>query len=184
MARFTDASEFYLQIVDEILCSDPKEFLDREQYYRNFIAHRDPRLSDEERARLLKFINKARATHPHLNDRSSSLQFTIQVMGSTFLLRRGKRYSVGQRSNVFAPPKNFERALYFVVPARTREAVLGCLYEDFATNIVPKFGLKTARWWYRWQALLAFVHYGRRQVLYAAGFRWLVSIAEWIEKRG
>ena len=44
-----------------------------------------------------------------------------------------------------------ERLLYFLLPRSDREVIAGDLEEDFRTNILPKFGPRFARWWYRWQ---------------------------------
>jgi hypothetical protein len=68
-----------------------------------------------------------------------------------------------------AVPKWGEILLYFVLPKKSRDALPGCLVEEFNAVIVPKMGLRFARLWY-W-----------RQVLRAVPWVWLVAIYEFLK---
>lgn len=50
-------------------------------------------------------------------------------------------------------PIGAEKILYFLLPAHLRHVVPGCLEEEFLTVILPKFGERYAKWWYRKQVL-------------------------------
>lgn len=52
------------------------------------------------------------------------------------------------------PPLVAEYILYIALPCRAREPLLGDLNEDFATNVVPKFGPLCAYGWYWYKAVL------------------------------
>ena len=53
-----------------------------------------------------------------------------------------------------SPPLVAELFLYLILPRREREPLLGDLKEDFATDVLPKFGPLCARGWYWYKAIL------------------------------
>lgn len=50
-----------------------------------------------------------------------------------------------------SPPGISERVLYFLMPSKDGASTAGDLEEEFCHLIVPKFGLRYGRWWYRKQ---------------------------------
>jgi hypothetical protein len=52
---------------------------------------------------------------------------------------------------MIAPPRISAWLLEYTLAAPERDAVSGDLCEAFNVEIVPKRGLVSARWWYRWQ---------------------------------
>ncbi len=49
------------------------------------------------------------------------------------------------------PPRLAAWLLEATLAASDRDAVAGDLWEEFNTHVVPRRGVVTARWWYRWQ---------------------------------
>lgn len=52
---------------------------------------------------------------------------------------------------MIAPPRVLAWLLESTLPRSERDAIVGDLYEEFVTYVVPDRGLWRARWWYRWQ---------------------------------
>lgn len=52
---------------------------------------------------------------------------------------------------MIAPPRVAQWLLAASLAPPDREAVVGDLFEEFSTFVVPTRGVVTARWWYRWQ---------------------------------
>lgn len=53
------------------------------------------------------------------------------------------------------PPENMEFILHILLSRKNRKHIIGDLEEAFHDIILPKYGAKRARQWYRWQALRA-----------------------------
>jgi hypothetical protein len=49
------------------------------------------------------------------------------------------------------PPRLAAWLLEAILAASDCDAVAGDLWEEFNTHVVPRRGVVTARWWYRWQ---------------------------------
>ena len=56
--------------------------------------------------------------------------------------------------NVKSVPQGGEKLLYWLLPKEHREYIPGDLAEEFFTVVLPKFGLRYARWWY-WRQVVA-----------------------------
>lgn len=52
-----------------------------------------------------------------------------------------------------SPPRNIQFLLYLFLSKKNRDHIAGDLEEEFHGVIVPKLGIRRARFWYRWQAL-------------------------------
>lgn len=50
-------------------------------------------------------------------------------------------------------PKNMELMLHFLLSRKNRTHIIGDLEEEFHDIMLPKYGARWARWWYRWQAV-------------------------------
>ena len=46
------------------------------------------------------------------------------------------------------PPMWATYLIYLLLPREDREAMLGCLEEDYRTKLLPKYGVHRARFWY------------------------------------
>lgn len=60
--------------------------------------------------------------------------------------------SVSGKEPIPRPPEAAEKLLYFVLPKRHREAILGDLEEDFP-KVCQKFGSRSAMRWYWWHVI-------------------------------
>lgn len=79
------------------------------------------------------------------------------------------------RINKSALPQLAENTLMFLLPRERREEIMGCLEEDYVTNIVPKLGEKLARQWYWWQAFRTIWRYNGLTA-------WVLNLAEELKK--
>ena len=52
---------------------------------------------------------------------------------------------------MMAPPRLSAWLLEATLAASDRDAVTGDLWEEFNRHVVPRRGVRLARWWYRWQ---------------------------------
>lgn len=68
-----------------------------------------------------------------------------------------------------------ENTLIFLLPRKNREEVMGCLEEDYVTNIVPKLGEKLARRWYWWQTIRTIWRYNGLTA-------WILNLVEEFKK--
>jgi hypothetical protein len=50
-----------------------------------------------------------------------------------------------------SPPRLSAWLLEAALTASDRDAVAGDLWEEFTEHMVPRRGVRMARWWYRWQ---------------------------------
>lgn len=71
------------------------------------------------------------------------------------------------------PPQRATKFLYFFLPNRLRENVIGDLAEEFSEKMLPKLGPTGARWWFWKEAIFAIV---------ALAFSGLIKIFERIRK--
>jgi hypothetical protein len=52
---------------------------------------------------------------------------------------------------MMTPPRLSAWLLEATLSASDRDAVAGDLWEEFNQHVVPRRGVRMARWWYRWQ---------------------------------
>lgn len=87
-------------------------------------------------------------TEPHEKNETGRPQgraeFTCRAAGT---LRAHGTGGVDRQS----PPKLAQYLLYLFLSREEREAMLGCLEEDYQTNLLPKFGTGWANLWYCWE---------------------------------
>lgn len=60
--------------------------------------------------------------------------------------------------NVYLP-QGMEKLLYLILPSELRDPLMGDLHEEFNEQVVPKYGLSKARWWYRRQVIKSIRYY-------------------------
>lgn len=81
------------------------------------------------------------------------------------------------------PPESIEKILYFALPRKDREALVGDLHEVYTEEVVPKFGVGYARWWYLWHAVIGILGIwwtkGRKYALFAV----LGKLVDWLFQR-
>jgi hypothetical protein len=82
---------------------------------------------------------EAREDHPKL--------YTILL--KRLLIGEARRYRDVTAARQLLP-KGAE-FLLLLVPRGYRENLVGCLEEEFATVVLPRYGRQMARWWYCWQ---------------------------------
>ena len=74
-------------------------------------------------------------------------------------------------------PYRAEQILYLLLPKDDREYLPGCLFEEYVTEIAPKFGMRYARVWYWKQVLSSIAPVLRRRLLEGIGIllagKWL-----------
>jgi hypothetical protein len=81
------------------------------------------------------------------------------------------------------PPRTAEWLLYVILPASYREYLPGDLEEEFKEIIVPKFGRKSAKFWYYGQVIRSISPIFRRgmgKIISAVTFG---SLANWVIRR-
>jgi hypothetical protein len=67
---------------------------------------------------------------------------------SEILFQRSLAKQARTAPSAVPPPRLAEYVLFLVLPRRQREPFVGDVNEDFATNVVPKFGPFLALGWY------------------------------------
>lgn len=80
------------------------------------------------------------------------------------------------------PPKWSEYALFLFLPRKHRDNIPGDLREEFATEILPRFGARAARNWYRYQVACAIASLWPRRVLAALGLTYLARKLPGLER--
>ena len=96
-------------------------------------------------------------------------QIFYSVLTAPFaLLKRRRSARVALDTN--EPPSRAEFMLLTLLPAKDRDNVTGDLAECYREVIKPKYGVKRAVWWYRFQALRSIVslHIVKRIVRWGA----------------
>ena len=74
------------------------------------------------------------------------------------------------------PPRSAEFILSLVVSGEDCEAILGDLEERFRTRILPRYGLRKARFWYRVQVLRCLWPYVKAGLRRLARLEWLFRL--------
>lgn len=76
-------------------------------------------------------------------------------------------------------PRWAEYLLFFFLPKDQRDSVPGDLVEEYRTVLVPKFGVRAARWWFVKQVASSLWPLLSRRVLKALGILSLVRYFRW-----
>jgi hypothetical protein len=120
------------------------------------------------------------ASHTLLRSVSDAFQLLSIVGVVVFLMRdRSIRSTIDKIESVaysgripFSPPK-VAKFILLLVPKHHRENLIGDLEEEYATILLPEFGVRKARTWYWWQVTLSVGPLLWAQFKRAAAFAWL-----------
>ena len=81
------------------------------------------------------------------------------------------------------PPISADKLLAYIIPRDRSEFILGDLEEKFRTVVVPKYGIRYARFWYWGQVVVEGLAGIRAHLLNIAGLATLTKIVDWMLKR-
>jgi hypothetical protein len=89
-----------------------------------------------------------------------------------------------ERRSEHAPPLAPEYLLYVLIPRKYRIPLAGDLREEYASDILPRFGRRRAQLWYVQQVLGAVLRFLPRTILKAVGLialaRQLRTLLQWL----
>jgi hypothetical protein len=119
------------------------------------------------------------AIHAPLRLVSAAFQILFTVGMVVFLMRDrsirstiNKIESVAYSGRPTSPPKA-AKFILLLVPKRHRENLIGDLEEEYATILLPEFGVRKARTWYWWQVTLSVGPFLWVQIKRVAAAAWL-----------
>ena len=107
--------------------------------------------------------------------------FILFISNLMLLENPKKRTAPKSRDDVADPPQIGEKLLYLFLDKKSRESLPGDLQEEFETTIVPKFGVRYARFWYWWQVLRSIGPLLCKQIRKFLTFAWIAEkLHRWI----
>lgn len=100
---------------------------------------------------------------------TAKLIFLITKMMLRKTKQSHKNQKISERNKNNLPSKRAELFLYFLIPREKRDVIIGDLVETYNTIMIPKFGVKKARFWFWFQTVL--------NVFSILKLRWIMLIA-------